>query len=182
MKTTKKEFHYFTIAQWREEQKYLQEQHKNGWRFVKIGLVGLYSFEKCEPEDVVYQLDYNQQGLLHKDEYLQMFRDCGWEYIQDFYGYSYFRKPVSAMNGEEEIFCDDASSLDMMKRVCAGRMLPLLTIFCLIILPNLYIQSRQHTPVGYILTAVFIGLFLLYLFIFLFFGWQFFRYWKSLQK
>lgn len=48
---------------------------------------------KCTPEDVVYQLDYNEEGLTHKDEYVQMFRDCGWEYIQDFGGYSYFRKP-----------------------------------------------------------------------------------------
>lgn len=26
-----------------------------------------------------------------------MFTDCGWEYLQDFVGYSYFRKPKAAM-------------------------------------------------------------------------------------
>ena len=46
-----------------------------------------------------------------------MFADCGWEYLQDFAGYSYFRKPVAEMKGEEAIFCDDASRLEMMRRV-----------------------------------------------------------------
>ena len=47
---------------------------------------GLYHFEKCEPEDVTYQLDYNPEGIAHKAEYIQMFLDCGWEYMQDFAG------------------------------------------------------------------------------------------------
>ena len=58
-----------------------------------------------------------------------MFHDCGWKYIQDYAGYSYFCKPVSEMNGEEEIFCDNASRLDMMKRVFQGRVIPLIFFF-----------------------------------------------------
>ena len=86
------------------------KMHKKGWKFVKVSLGGLYGFEACEPEDVVYQLDYNPDGVKHQNEYLQMFKDCGWEYMQDFVGYSYFRKPVSEMDGDESIFCDDESS------------------------------------------------------------------------
>lgn len=88
-------------------------------------------FEKCLPQDVVYQLDYNKDGLAHKDEYLKMFDDCDWEYIQDYFGYSYFRKVVSDDGIAEEIFCDDESRLQMMQRVLKGRMLPLLIIFFL---------------------------------------------------
>ena len=117
MNEKKKELRIFTIADWKKEEQYLQKRHREGWKFIKAGLPGIYHFEKCRPEEVVYQLDYNQDGLEHKDEYLQMFQDCGWEYIQDFGGYSYFRKPVSQMHGEEEIFCDDESRLDMMRRV-----------------------------------------------------------------
>ncbi len=51
------------------------------------------AFESCEPEDVVYQLDYNEDGAArHSDEYFQLFRDCGWEFVQYFAGFSYFRK------------------------------------------------------------------------------------------
>jgi hypothetical protein len=65
-----------------------------------------------------------------------MFEDCGWKYIQDYVGYSYFRKPASAMNGDEEIFCDESSRLDMMERVYKGKLIPLLVIFCACLLPQ----------------------------------------------
>lgn len=100
----------------------------------------MYHFEKCTPQDVVYQLDYNQEGLAHKDEYLKMFEDCGWEYIQDFFGYSYFRKAVADNGSTEEIFCDDDSRFQMMQRVMKGRMLPLLIIFLSVLLPQFFIN------------------------------------------
>jgi hypothetical protein len=105
---------------------YLREMHKQGWIFIKVTGLGVYHFEECEPQDVVYQLDYNQEGLSHKTEYIQMFSDCGWEYIQDYVGYSYFRKAAAEMNGDEEIFCDDASRAAMMGRVFKGSLLPLI--------------------------------------------------------
>lgn len=42
-----------------------------------------------------------------------MFEDAGWEYVTEFVGFSYFRKPVSEMNGKEEIFSNDTSKADM---------------------------------------------------------------------
>ena len=82
----KKEFKYLTIFKYEEEQEYLRDMHKHGWKLVKISGIGIYHFEECEPEDVVYQLDYNLQK---NDEYFQMFKDCGWEYLFDFAQYSY---------------------------------------------------------------------------------------------
>ena len=78
----KKQFKWFTIFEYEKEQDYLREMHKSGWKFVNVTGLGMYHFEKCIPQDVVYQLDYNKDGLAHKDEYLKMFDDCGWEYIQ----------------------------------------------------------------------------------------------------
>lgn len=136
----KKEFKWFTIFEYEKEQDYLREMHKAGWKFVKSTGLGMYHFEKCLPQDVVYQLDYNKDGLAHKDEYLKMFDDCGWEYIQDYLGYSYFRKAVSDDGIAEEIFCDDESRLQMMQRVLKGRMLLLLIIFFLVLLPQFLIN------------------------------------------
>lgn len=129
MKNTKTQFRLFSIVQWKQEEEYLRKQHKNGWKFTRVVFPGFYHFEKCIPEDVVYQLDFNPDGLAHKDSYVQIFRDCGWEYLKDFVGYSYFRKSVLEMNGDEEIFCDDASRLDMIKRVFKGRIIPLICLF-----------------------------------------------------
>lgn len=180
MRRSKIRFKYFTIPEWEKEQDYLRQQHNNGWKFTKVSFPGIYHFEACEPEDVIYQLDYNVEGRIQKEAYIQMFHDCGWEYMQDFVGYSYFRKPVSLMNGEEGIFCDRTSRLDMMKRVFKGRMIPLLILFFLVILPNIYIQSHINTEFSHILSGVFIVLLLVYVILFLKFGYQFQKYWKSL--
>ena len=181
MKNDKTELRFFSIFQWEKEQDYLRQQNKLGWKFSYVNCIGLYHFEKCQPEDVVYQLDYNPEGISHKDEYVQLFRDCGWEYLQDYFGYSYFRKPASEMNGEETIFCDDDSRIDMMRRVWRGRMVPLLIIFFLLILPNLYTQSHIDYPANHALTIVFLVLFFVYLFTFVYFGLQFWKYQKSLH-
>ena len=140
MSEYKKEFRYFTIFDYEKEQEYLSWMHECGWKFTMVYFPGIYCFEKCKPEKVIYQLDYNQEGRTHKAEYLQMFADCGWEYLLEFMGYSYFRKPAAEMKEDEGIFCDDDSRLDMMKRVFRGRMVPLLCIFLAVLLPQLSIQ------------------------------------------
>lgn len=183
MGDTKTEIRFFTIPEWKKEERYLREQHKKGWEFVSVNSICLYHFKKCEPKDVVYQLDYNPDSTTHKMEYVQMFCDCGWEYLQNFVGYSYFRKPVSEMGeSEEEIFCDDASRLDMMKRVFRQRMTPLVCIFFLIIVPQIFLQSQFHTPINYCLTIVFWVMFFLYLILFTVFAIQFWKYYKSVHK
>ncbi len=137
---TKKQFKWFTIFEYEKEQDYLRDMHKDGWKFVKVNGLGMYHFEKCAPQDVVYQLDYNKEGLSNKDEYLKIFDDCGWEYLQDYAGYSYFRKAVGTDGLPEEIFCDDESKFQMMQRVIKGRMLPLLIIFFATLLPQFLIN------------------------------------------
>lgn len=137
---SKMQFKWFTIFEYEKEQDYLRKMHKSGWKFVKVKGLGMYYFEKCVPQDVIYQLDYNKDGLDHKEEYLKMFDDCGWQYIQDYAGYSYFRKAVADDGVAEEIFCDEESRCQMMQRVLKGRMLPLLVIFFAILLPQFFIN------------------------------------------
>ena len=103
----------------------------------------------------------------HKDEYLKMFDDCGWEYIQDFLGYSYFRKAVSEDGVAEEIFCDEESRFQMMQRVLKGRMLPLLVIFLAVLLPQFILNLFSYhnyfvaTFIGVIL-VMYISIFTMY--------------------
>lgn len=167
MSERKRTFKYFTIMEYEEEQEYLRSEHKRGWRFLDVIFPGIYTFERCEPEDVVYQLDYNKEGRKYMAEYTQMFRDSGWEHICDFVGYSYFRKAVSEMKEEEEIFNDDSSKLDMLRRVFYGRMVPLLVIFVLIICPQLYVQLSFGTIVGISCFLMYAALLLIYLIVFI---------------
>ncbi len=182
MRDVKTEFRFFTITEWKKEEKYLREQHKNGWEFVQVDFIGLYHFKKCEPKDVVYQLDYNSESVTQKSEYVQMFCDCGWEYLQNYAGYSYFRKAASEMDGAEEIFCDDDSRLDMLKRVFKHRIISLLCVFFLIIIPQIFIQSRMNTPQNHILLVIFCIMFCLYLVFFCTFAVQFWKYFKLRRR
>ena len=138
-KTTWRFFHIF---QYEEEAQYLREMHKQGWEFDDL-CVMRYRFRKCEPKDMVYQLDYNKDGMTNREEYLRMFEDCGWEHVGDYLGYSYFRKPAEEMKaGEEGIFCDDESRAEMAKRVFKGRMIPLFILFCTVVVPQLILQMK----------------------------------------
>ena len=132
MKDQKTAFRYFTIMEYEKEQKWLEQQHREGWRLTDAK-VCVYRFERCKPEEVVYQLD-------RREEYLQLFRDCGWEHVLDNVGYSYFRKPKSQMQGDEEIFCDMESRMDMFRRILRGRMIPLLVLFFCIFLPAIAME------------------------------------------
>lgn len=183
MKNTKTEIRFFSVPEWKKEEKYLRKQHKNGWKFVKVSGFCCYHFQKCEPKDIVYQLDYNPDSTAQKSEYIQMFRDCGWEYLQNYVGYSYFRKAVSEMDGtEEEIFCDDISRLDMLKRVFTGRMIPLFVMFFLVIIPQIVMQSQIDTSFNRGLMVFFCIMFGIYLGIFISFAISFWKYYQSVHK
>lgn len=171
---------FFTVPEYEREQEWLMAQHRAGWKLVGTTPPCFYHFEKCEPEAVVYQLDYNKDGQSHHQEYLQLFADCGWEHITDMVGYSYFRKPESQMVEREEIFCDDDSRMDMIKRVFRGKIVPLLIILCAIIIPQLAIQiAAQRTPFNVFLLCAYGTLLVLYLILFFQFATQ---YWRLKQR
>lgn len=184
MGNSKTVFKYFTIPQYRQEEDYLSAMHEKGWKFTHATFPGFYHFEKCEPEKVTYRLDYNQEGIRNKAEYTQMFSDCGWEYICDFVGYSYFRKEGEAGEEREEIFCDDASRLDMMRRVFRGRIIPLIILFAMVIIPQLLINTIGHSGGGFfqdVMSYVFLGLAVLYLIMFSATAIQFYKYEKQVS-
>ena len=178
-KETRTEIRFFNIMQYEKEQVYLSRMHKSGWKFTGISALCVFHFERCEPEEVVYQLDYNQEGVAHKEEYVRMFEDCGWEYIQDYMGYSYFRKPMSEAGEEEGIFCDDESRLEMMNRVFRGRLTPLIVIFICILLPQFVSNSLNHHPV---ISVIFAILIILYLGIFAAFASHYLAFRRNVKK
>ena len=125
-----------TIADYEREAIYLREMHAQGWKLKEVSYSSLvvavkYTFERCQPEQVVYQLDFYPMKKSERASYLQLFKDCGWEHITDFNGFSYFRKPYSQIesDAEFEIYNDVAGKLAMIKRILIMRMLPILLLF-----------------------------------------------------
>ena len=141
-------FRFMTVTDYEEEEKFLSEQHKEGWKLCKYWLPGIYLFDKCVPEDVVYRLDFEQAEKSEKTEYLQLYNDYGWEYLFDVNGFSYFRK-----------------------RVFKRRMIPLLMVFFSCVMPQLVIQflnwNERGDPFAKGFVIFFTILFGLYLYLFI---------------
>ena len=129
-------YRIFTIADYEREALYFREMHAKGWKLRKVSYSILlfavkYTFEKCRPEQVSYQLDFYPMKKSERASYLQLFKDCGWEHITDFNGFSYFRKLHSGIesDAEFEIYNDAAGKLAMVKRILTRRMFPILLLF-----------------------------------------------------
>ncbi|MDO4491248.1 MAG: DUF2812 domain-containing protein [Lachnospiraceae bacterium] len=142
MNQTKLKLKFFDVMDYDKEALYLSEMHQRGWKLDHITFPCFYHFVACDPDHIRYQLDYNKDGIENKAEYTQMFKDCGWEYLFDFVGYSYFRKPEEASD-MEEIFCDDDSRMDMIKRIFRGRILPMILLFFLALIPVMWVGIHE---------------------------------------
>ena len=145
-------YRIFTIADYEREALYFREMHAKGWKLRKVSYSILlfavkYTFEKCHPEQVSYQLDFYPMEKSERASYLQLFKDCGWEHITDFNSFSYFRKAHSEIesNAEFEIYNDAAGKLAMVNRILRLRLVPVLLLLAIHI-PFLFILlDRSNT-------------------------------------
>ena len=145
-------YRIFTIADYEREALYFREMHAKGWKLRKVGYSILlfavkYTFEKCHPEQVSYQLDFYPMEKSERASYLQLFKDCGWEYITDFNSFSYFRKVRSKIesNAEFEIYNDAAGKLAMVNRILRLRLVPVLLLLAIHIPFLLKLLNRSNT-------------------------------------
>ena len=155
MTETKTKIRFFTVADFEEEEAWLREQHNTGWKLAKATLPCFYTFDRCEPEDVIYRLEFKNGE--EESDYFQMYRDYGWEYFEHMAGWLYFRKPAAEIETEAdgELFSDGLSKVGMVKKI---------------VLPNLAQSLRGLFP-GSGFLAFFFGLmFGLYLFLFIYCG------------
>ena len=145
-------YRIFTIADYEREALYFREMHAKGWKLRKVSYSILlfavkYTFEKCQPEQVSYQLDFYPMEKSERSSYLQLFKDCGWEHITDFNSFSYFRKAHSEIesDAEFEIYNDAAGKLAMVNRILRLRLVPVLLLLAIHI-PFLFILlDRSNT-------------------------------------
>jgi len=163
---------FFTIADYEEEEVWLRKQHQSGWKIVKMIPPCIYVFETCEPQDVIYRLDYKNSE--QTPEYMQILKDFGWEYVTHCNGWLYFRKPADTVESEQdgELFSDNASRVDLVSHVTKTRLVPLAIIFLCCVLPN-FMRAMSGEFIGGIgaFFGIFFGvMFALYVFLIVYCG------------
>ena len=179
-----------TIADYDREALYLAEMHTEGWKLKEVTYSNLvvavkYTFEKCQPEQVSYQLDFYPMKKSERASYLQLFKDCGWEHITDFNGFSYFRKAHSEIesDAEFEIYNDAAGKLAMVKRILTRRMLPILLLF-LALLPVFSKFVSGGSSFSWVVFLIFIidwVLLIVFAIQISYIFWSLFQKWKELS-
>ena len=136
MADTVTKIRFWTIADFREEEDWLRGMAREGLHFLRMVVPCFYIFEEGEPRDVIYRLDFtnNAEG----GDYARMLGEFGWENCGRCMGWIYWRRDADALanEAEGELFSDDESRLDMVKKVIRTRMLPVLTIFLCCVLPQ----------------------------------------------
>ena len=190
MKEKKVVYRIATIADYDREALYLRKMHAEGWKLKEVTYSNLvvavkYTFEKCQPEQVSYQLDFYPIKKSERASYLQLFKDCGWEHITNFNSFSYFRKPYSQIesDAEFEIYNDAANKLDMVNRILRLRLVPsllLLTIhisFLFILLD----RSKTFDLWKFLVVGLDIFLSLILLLIVSYIGWKLWHKKKELS-
>ena len=127
-----RKFKWFWAWQDEDEEAWLREMSNQGWHLSRIGFPTAYTFQSGPPEDYVYRLDYRSHWKMDKEDYLQLFSDAGWEYVEQMAGWHYFRQ--LAQPGEDlEIYTDAESKIEKYKRLLAFLVILMLPLFASLI-------------------------------------------------
>lgn len=166
----KKMHRFFSLADFKDEEQFLMEQHRNGWKFLGTGGF-TYRFEACEPEEYIYQLDYNDEEN-DESSYLAIYEDYGWEYLMKLNSFYYFRKKKSESAEENQIFSDNTSKAERCKKILKRQAILLTTFFtvllCCFIIPLTNSSGAKWSSVAFrtimtIFICIYVLIFLLHM-------------------
>ena len=108
VKTVKKVWNFFTIAQWEEEEQWLNAMARNGWHLVRISGLLRYVFEKGTPGEYIYKLDLpdNLEHGMDEQAYCNFLAECGIELVCKHKQWLFLRKKATdgAFDDKDELF------------------------------------------------------------------------------
>lgn len=123
-----------------KEEKWLNEQLKNGYRCTNISALGIYTFEKTN-KNYVIRIDCQNVSNKKISEYKSIYEDFGWDYLKGsaFSGKRYWQKEENSHN---EIFSDRQSKSFYYKRLMNYSFW--LGLLCLVYSSMLYKDSHLY--------------------------------------
>jgi len=101
---------------WQDEKQeaWLGEMSRQGLHLKRPGFFGNYLFLKGPVREYAYRLDYNRDR--QPEDYIQLIRDAGWEYLGMWGGWHYWRKEVQGGQAPE-LFTDPESKIQKYGRL-----------------------------------------------------------------
>lgn len=177
MMETIKIFKFFSIADYKEEEEWLREKSKEGYRLIKLRGLCHYTFEKTDKEEIIYRLDFPNNDI--RKDYKKMYEDFGRKYLFKHNGFAYFSKKKSDIvdKNDGEIFSDRQSALEMVNKIYKNFILSLIPVFLFTTWSRYddYVNGFKHSIIN---TSLFILFTLIYLYVFIYCGLKL----KKIQK
>lgn len=107
-----------------EETIWLNEMAAQGYAMTRF-FAGFYWFEKCQPGEYIYQVDFGNKLFSVSEDYREFMEDTGVEIVQTWGFWVILRKPAS--EGGFELYTDVDSSIEHYTKI--RRMFQAVTIF-----------------------------------------------------
>lgn len=119
----------------KKEQSWLEEQARNGLILKLVGFMS-YEFEEGEPQDLVFQFDFQVLNKKNEQEYLDLFQD--WHLVNRVGSWYYFYK-LRSNDKTDVIYNDNQSKKEMYTRLAVILAVVALPLYSnlILIFPNL---------------------------------------------
>jgi hypothetical protein len=152
---TIRKYKWFWAWQDEKEEAWLRQMSQEGLHLASLGFPGFYYFTAGEPANYVYRLDFVTDSKDYQN-YLQLFKDAGWEHLGRMGGWQYF----CMLAGEGELpasYSDPDSKIQKYRRLLA---------YLMIFLPiSVVVFSRNNVPPYYpVIEMVYAVLMIVYIF------------------
>lgn len=140
---TKRCLRFYTIADYEQEQKWLNDMSRGGWNFIYTnGFV--YTFEKGTPGEYIYKLDLPNEQMTEgeTEAYYKFMEECGIEVVHKFKMWRYLRKKQA--DGDFEQSNNTLAQLAMINKaygIANKIMNTIIVIFALIIVLGVVLPS-----------------------------------------
>lgn len=145
---------------WNKEEEWLNRMAQKGWLMTDITFL-VYRFRRIEPGgNWIYQLDYNSLSGEELEEYKQLFRDTGWEYVANFASWHYFRANADEV-AVRTIHSNNESRIKMLWRVMTLVMIVGFPSYMWLITSGRYLQHFTETGAFTLMDATLIVVMLL---------------------
>ena len=132
-KISRRVFKAYGAWQDEKEECWLRRMAREGWRLRDVNFM-VYTFDRAEPADFVYRMDYQVLAKKDRAEYESLFRAAGWELVCGFANWKYFRTPAKA-DSNPDIFSDTESRLHKYRRLA-------LSLIALLMVQNTWLMTR----------------------------------------
>jgi len=151
-KVSKWKFGFFLVWQEERESRWLKSMSAQGWHLKQV-VVFLYRFEKGEPRDYEYSLDFITGAKADLQEYRGLVEDTGWQYIDNMSGWQYFR--IDADKAESaEIYTDMDSLKAKYRRVLVFLCLSGFPLTWMFVTGSLDRLIENNSPLIYPIAAI----------------------------